>query len=197
MNTKPKIACLGWGSLIWDLGCPPIPTYGGWLDDGPTLKIEFSRISESRNKALTLVIDKENGSDCCVQYVMSSRLNPDDAICDLRSREGTSLKNIGYVFVDGSRKNNGNPEDIQIIRKWAIAKNFDVVIWTNLPSNFNTEKGKPFVKAAIEHIQCLTKEGKSKAAEYVWRAPDLVKTPLRDALQSEPWFRMEKSKQTD
>jgi hypothetical protein len=27
------------------------------------------------------------------------------------------------------------------------------------------------------------------AAEYVWRVPDFVVTPLRETLQAEPWFK--------
>jgi hypothetical protein len=49
--------------------------------------------------------------------------------------------------------------------------------------------GKPFsVVAAIAYIKGLSPEGKAKAAEYVWRAPDFVQTPVRAVLQQEPWF---------
>ena len=65
----------------------------------------------------------------------------------------------------------------------------DVVVWTDLPSNFEKEKGKAFsVDKACKHLQGLSPEGKAKAAEYVWRAPDFVQTPLRQRLQQEPWF---------
>lgn len=48
---------------------------------------------------------------------------------------------------------------------------------------------KDFLDAAVNHVQQLPPEGKAMAAEYVWRAPDFVVTPLRETLQAEPWFR--------
>lgn len=53
-----KIAILAWGSLIWDDNWPEFDKQRGeWLKDGPILPLEFSRVSASRDKALTLVID--------------------------------------------------------------------------------------------------------------------------------------------
>ena len=182
-----KIALLGWGSLIWDQ-CPEFDEWqDDWRDDGPTLNLEFSRISESRKDALTLVIDDDNGNVCVVSYAMSKRTDPDDAICDLRSREGTILKRIGYYFIDGSRS--GTPEVPETIKDWVKKKKFDFVIWTGLLSNFENEKHEPFsVKAAIAHIKSLPPDAKAEAANYVQRAPEFIDTPLRRALQYEPWF---------
>jgi hypothetical protein len=63
-----------------------------------------------------------------------------------------------------------------------------------MPSNFKeknrVQKGRNFsVPAAVEHIKELDAKGKAAAATYIWRAPDLVQTPLRSHLQSEPWFK--------
>jgi hypothetical protein len=68
-------------------------------------------------------------------------------------------------------------------------KYLDVVIWTELKSDFEMENGVPFsVDAAVTHIIILDQCGQAKAAEYVWCAPKYVETNLRDALQQEPWF---------
>ena len=70
-----------------------------------------------------------------------------------------------------------------------IIKNLDAVIWTALESNFQEKTGQPFsVGAMLSHLKTLTPEGKVKTAEYIWRAPEFVKTPVRTALQKEPWF---------
>lgn len=183
-----KIAILGWGSLIWDFRPQFDDQHGEWLLDGPELKLEFSRVSETRGGALTLAIDETNGSPCTVAYTMSKRRYPDDAVCDLRSREGTILRRIGYYFADGSRQ--GEPKTPDVVKDWMAKKRFDVAIWTGLSNNFEEKFGKPYsIENAKTHLQKLTHEGKSAAAQYVWGAPDFVDTPLRRTLQAEPWFR--------
>jgi len=186
-----KIAILGWGSLLWDQRAEFYKQHEDWQFDGPSLKLEFSRVSKTRNYALTLVLDSNNGNSCQVAYALSKRKNPDDAICDLRCREGTTLKNIGFYFSDGSRKQSREEEALKSIQSWASERKIDVVIWTDLASNFQ-EKSKCnksySIDAALCHIQTLDTEGKVKAAEYIWRAPKFIDTPLREALQSQPWF---------
>lgn len=185
------IAILGWGSLLWDKRPEFDEQHEDWQFDGPSLKIEFSRVSQTRNCALTLVLDTKNGKSCQVAYGLSKRQNPDDAICDVRNREGTTLKNVGFYFADNSRKQARDEEVLKIIQNWASKRKIDVVIWTDLESNFQKKSkcGKPFsVEAALCHIQALDSEGKAKAAEYVWRTAAFIETPLRVALQSQPWF---------
>lgn len=183
----PRIAILGWGSLIWDERPEFDEQHEEWQADGPVLKLEFSRISESRKGALTLVIDNANGSECRTSYAISTRRNPDDAIADLRCREGTVMRRMGFYFRDGSRR--CEPKVPATIPPWAAEKGFDVVVWTGLPGNFKQESGKDFsIPNAISHLQTLTPEGKAMAAAYIWRAPDFIQTALRKALQIEPWF---------
>jgi len=110
-------------------------------------------------------------------------------MCDLRAQEGTTLDNIGRATIapEGRALNGSLAQDA--IATWGRAKNLDAVIWTDLKSNFQEETKQPFsLDAAISHLKTLTPEGKVKAAEYIWRAPEFVKTPLRTALQKEPWF---------
>jgi hypothetical protein len=110
-------------------------------------------------------------------------------MCDLRAREGTTLDNIGQVTITPEEEplNRGVTEGV--IAAWARTKNLDAVIWTALKSNFQEKTRQPFsVGAVLSHLKTLTPEGKVKAAEYIWRAPEFVKTPVRTALQKEPWF---------
>jgi hypothetical protein len=186
-----KIAILGWGSLLWDKRPEFDDQHGEWLEDGPTLKVEFSRVSKTRHGALTLVLDSENGRDCKVSYTFSRRKIPEDAICDLRCREGTILKCIGFCYADNSRENTQNEDALKEIKCWMSEKKINVVVWTDLKSNFEEKSNckQPFsIASAISHIQSLDNEGRVNAAEYVWRAPNFIVTPLREELQSEPWF---------
>jgi hypothetical protein len=186
---RVKIAILGWGSLLWEGGQEFDRWHGPWEFDGPTLKLEFSRISEKRLKALTLVINVNHGVETAVAWCLSKRGTVADAICDLRGREETTVGNIGRVTIgsQAGQLRRGSPEDA--IAAWARTKNLEAVIWTALESNFQEKTRQPFsVDAALSHLKTLTPEGKVKAAEYIWRAPAFVKTPVRAALQKEPWF---------
>lgn len=192
-----RVAVLGWGSLLWetdtDRGRAFLRHCRTWCNEGPQLRLEFSRISESRGNALTLVIDDKNGDRCKVAYAFSKRRALEDAICDLRRREGTTLKNIGrYWSENGEEKwQNADSDEVRAsVQQWARSENIDAVVWTALRSNFAECKDEEFsVDAAKRHVQSLDAENKVKAAEYIWRAPELANTPVRRALQSEPWFR--------
>jgi hypothetical protein len=185
-----KTAFLGWGSLLWDHSAEIEEHHGPWHFDGPTLKLEFSRVSRSRNGALTLVLDSRNGELCQVAYAFSKRQDPDEAIRDFMRREGTTPRNIGTWFARNSRQQSRSSEVLRSVRLW-LQKHIDVVIWSDLPSNFE-RKSKcqhPFtIEHALWHIEALDDEGKAKTVEYVSRAPDFIVTPLRDALRSQPWF---------
>ncbi len=184
-----QIAILGWGSLLWEDRPEFDQWHGSWRYDGPTLKLEFSRISKTRLRALTLVIDDEDGTPTQVAWCFSKRTNLRDAVCDLRTREGTTLNNIGQVVV-ASQADSATDRSVQgIILAWARDKKVEAVIWTALQSNFKQETGQSFsIETAVSHVKNLPSEGKKKAAEYVRRAPCFVKTPLREALQKERWF---------
>lgn len=184
-----QIVVLGWGSLLWDTRSEFDDQRESWQHEGPELKVEFSRVSQSRRGALTLVIDPKNGAPCRVAYALGKRRDPEDAICDLRCREGTTRSNIGFLFADGSRQQGREPDSLEAIRAWAATKKLDVVVWTDLGSNFERVCGRPFtVDAALAHIESLYGEAKLGAAEYVRRAPGFIDTPLRRALQTQPWF---------
>lgn len=184
-----KIAILGWGSLLWD-NRPEFDRWReAWQYDGPTLKLEFSRVSTSRCGALTLVIDEIHGTPTVVAWCLSKRGNPDDAVCDLRCREGTTLKNVGRVDVAQQAEPQDHAAVQDAIVSWAWEKRLDVVIWTALTSNFQQKTGQQFsVDAALRYLRGLNAEAKAKAAEYVRRAPCFVRTPLRTALEGELWF---------
>jgi hypothetical protein len=176
------IALLGWGSLLWESAGEFDAQHGPWQSDGPVLKIEFSRISSSRQGALTLVIDPASGVPATVAYCFSRRSDIAQAIEDLRIREGTSVERIGWVEPDGKTRFRDRQSG-DAIRAWAAERDVDGVVWTDLPSNFAKKCRQPFsVPAALAYLQGLDAEGKAKALDYINRAPLFIRTPLRDAV---------------
>jgi hypothetical protein len=185
-TTTKRIAILAWGSLLWEGGDEFDRWHRPWRFDGPTLSIEFTRVSTRRLGALTLVIDANHGRPTPVAWCLSKRTSVDNAACDLRAREETTIGNIARIEVD---RGPFTEEPAASVAAWARRKRLDAVLWTGLGSNFKKKVGTTFsLEAAISYIRGLTPEGKARAAEYVWRAPEFVQTPVRAALQQEPWF---------
>lgn len=184
-----KIAILAWGSLLWECWPEFDRWHTDWMPDGPTLKLEFSKVSDTRLGALTLVIDDEHGSSNTVAWCLSKRATLQDALCDLRAREGTSLDKIGQLVLSPQTEKPAAAHQPEPFEAWASARKLDAVVWTALKSNFKKRTTRAFsVAAATAYLQSLPADAKAKAAEYIWRAPELVKTPLRAALQVPPWF---------
>lgn len=175
------IAILGWGSLLWDARPDFDVLHDQWREDGPVLKIEFSRISKSRSDALTLVLDPVNGAANQVAYCVSKRPDLLQARQDLKSREGTTLKNIGFIGAN-EEKYSRDPESMDSITAWASVKKLIGVVWTDLPSNFVEKTGEPFSpERALAYLDALDDEGTKAALEYIRKAPCSIRTPLREA----------------
>ena len=176
-----RIALLGWGSLLWDKDEEFDERHGRWRPGGPNLKLEFSRISDSRRGALTLVIDSENGTEAQVRWSLSRRSKLADAVEDLRKREKSNLRWIGIYSVAGELRGR-DEKALSAIGDWAGEHGLDGVVWTDLPSNFRTTTGEPFsVDGAIRYLGTLRGADKTSAFRYIENAPAFVRTPLRTA----------------
>jgi hypothetical protein len=182
-----KIAVLGWGSLIWKQD--DLCIEGDWHTDGPTLAVEFARISskdDSDNTRLTLVLYPDSDK-VKVLWAMSGYENLDDAIENLRLREGMpSSRNIGYLDLVNNQKNGRFPKIIEDVENWAKSKNLDAIIWTDLPSNFKDVTGLNLEPSnVIEFLESLTPQGKAKSEEYVKKTPLQVRTKMRKVMEKE------------
>ena len=191
-----KVAILGWGSLIWDLQSKHQwfqDTIDVWQAEGPTLPIEFCRISSSRERALTLVLQPTPiGSPCRVSFAVSKRGDLADVIADIAKREDCGVAKIGCCLAAEPANATGQyPNLCATIQRWLdnIEPKLDAVVWTDLENNFEerSDRMKPFsVGEALIHLKRLPPGGRSKAAEYVWRAPDFVQTKLRRKIETWP-----------
>ena len=173
------ILILGWGSLIWRPG--ELRTAGDWILDGPILPIEFSRISEKGR--LTLVIDEQNGVPVHTRSIKSACHTLDDAIDNLRIREGSpNAKGIGFANMgDGSTSPTAlerHKSAAATITKWGQSKGADGVIWTAIGPRWPL-KDRFSVEAAAQYVACLEEPLRSEAHEYMRKAPAEVVTPVR------------------
>lgn len=180
-----KIAILGWGSLV---PCPgDLRIYGDWCPNGPVLPIEFSR--KSADGRLTLVIDGERGSEVTTQYARSAHEFLDDAVENLRKREGTIRNNIGICERNRLHNKSNHSAVLPIIDLWLNSSLFDAVLWTDLNSNFVEGQNRDqFIESAITYLNNLSDVCKANARDYINRAPAQTITALRLKLKSGGWL---------
>lgn len=166
-----NIACLGWGSLIWDPR--DLPIQGCWAEDGPLIRLEFAR--QSQDQRITLVIECSARPMRSLWALIDSE-TLENAHEALRLREGKKVKpeHIG-VWSSGSRA----PDSIPELDKWASAKQLDHVIWTALPPKFGGEEKTPTKEEVVSHLQKLTGAKRESAEKYIRLAPPQIDTAYR------------------
>ena len=76
------IACLAWGSLVWDTRDLPIASE--WFPDGPMVQVDFLR--QSKNGRMTLVLNNGAWTVPSLWAVMAST-DREQARCYLGNRE--------------------------------------------------------------------------------------------------------------
>ena len=173
-----NIACLGWGSLIWDPRGLPIQRY--WFEDGPLIRLEFARQSEDGR--VTLVIIERSARPVRSLWALMDSETVEGARKALRLREGTKSKHIGSWSV-GTRA----PDSIPELDKWAAAKQLDHVIWTALPPHIGKgiekDERTPTKEEVVHHLQNLTGTQRDHAEQYIRRAPPQIDTAYRRQIE--------------
>ena len=177
---------MAWGSLIWNPGSLHI--LDGWRPGGPTLPIEFSRISD--NGRLTLVIDEACGVPVPTRFALSAFDDAEEAVVDLQRREGApSSSGVGIVDFTGAASNERalkkHPRTAEVIRSWARQQAVDTVLWTAIRPRFAERTGSAFsVDAAMRYLAALPDPLRTMALDYIRNAPAEVVTPVRTRVQA-------------
>jgi len=171
-----NIACLGWGSLIWDPRDLPIHRY--WFDDGPLIRLEFAR--KSMDDRITLVISPEARPVRSLWTLMDSD-SLEVAKERLRQRERTKLK-----YIDKWSRGRPSPPTIPMLSEWAHARNVDAAIWTTLPPGLKGEENEqPSVEDVLKHLRALSGTARDNAEQYIRRAPRQIDTAYRRRIEAE------------
>ena len=174
-NSAPKIACIGWGSLIWEPR--DLPIIGDWHSNGPSLPVEFARQSSADH--ITLVIVE---SDHRVPTLWAE-LNVEtvaQAVEALRVREG-----VPYESSIGRWPNDTQKEYLSsdAIAEWATANGVQAVVWTALLPGMKGNRGSiPTLDELTVHLAKLEGSDLSKAKIYIANAPSQIATPYRQDL---------------
>ena len=184
-----RIAILGWGSLIWDLEILAPHTTGDWLmEHGPSLPMEFSRISPKRKLGLVVCLDPAVGVECTTNVIQSAKVDISHTIDDLAARERAPLDLIGAVHSGGLQKGR-MPEVCTAVTEWCEANGWDGAVWTDLEPNFFDYTQQTFsIDAGSSYLRTLSGENLTEAHNYIENAPHQTQTPLRTALAQNAWW---------
>lgn len=177
-NSAPlRIACIGWGSLIWDSRDLNIPE-SKWQTDGPLVPVEFTRFSQDNR--VTLIIDSL-ATPITVLWAELQQTNISDAKSLLAKREGCRIRMIHSVTV------NEIVEDALLIdiQRWLREKSMDAAIWTGLSYSAKSNNQRPSEDEVIKWLRALEGDELRKAEQYIRQTPKQIETKYRKRIESE------------
>ncbi|KTT50982.1 hypothetical protein SB11R_05205 [Pseudomonas oryzihabitans] len=171
-----KIACLGWGSLIWKPA--ELPVASDWFADGPWLPIEFAREGDSGELATVLC---DGVAEVQVLWALLSVDDLDAAREALREREGVPSEQPECI---GSWPAGPDTAFQGVIGDWARKQQLDAVVWTALPPRSRgLNQRMPTPEAALTYLRTLDPERQAHARDYIRRTPVAIDTAYRRLFQ--------------
>lgn len=168
-----KIACLGWGSLIWKTGALPVASQ--WHHDGPAVPIEFVRIADGGELSTAICL---NARPVPVLWAWLNTASLESACRALRIREAIPDSRADGIGMMTVTDNATGP-----LATWAQAKGIEGLIWTGLPARMAGVEGQiPTLEDARHYLQQLTGETRTHAFHYIEQVPAQIDTDYRRAL---------------
>ena len=162
-----KIAYFAWGSLLWDSDGLNLQT--PWKKTNIRLPLNFSRISDNGKGRLTLVIDNKDGVSNPLYYAIAKETNLNNAINNLKIREGTITKYIGYINLKNENSRYSDrltQKDIEKFKNFALKNKIDSIVWTDLYPNFKNFSTQNALKYIDKHKKDVPLY--SKMIEYIF-----------------------------
>ncbi len=173
------IACLGWGSLVWNPG--DLPLGATWFQDGPLLPIEFARKSQDGRISLVLVSSSHPLVRSLWRPMSVSNLT--DARRALGTRECPG-RDIPESCADYWPRGSRNRFVIGRVGTWARQMQLDAVVWTNLPPKSPNGKTKtPSTSEVLVYLRGLHGPSRLEARRYVSMTPRQIDTPYRKVIE--------------
>lgn len=171
--------------MIWDLENLAPFVAGDWqLGSGPAMPVEFSRVSPKRKQALVLVIDENLDHQCKTCVIDSNRSDIGQAVEDLAARERCTTDMVGYVSSCGKFH-----RPLDCAADWLKTSDYDAVLWTALPGNFETELKLDFNhQNGRAYLETLSGDSLAEAWRYIEFAPEVTDTPFRRFLADDPFW---------
>lgn len=173
-----RIACLGWGSLVWDPR--GLPVRREWFKDGPFAPVEFTR--QSSDNRITLAIDP---SATPIRLLWAHMLPVELSVAREALRDRESICQTNWQSRIGSwQRGEKVPTHITDLPQWAEVRGLDAVVWTALGPRFQKEHRSPSVDEVIAYLHGLSGPIREHAKQYIERAPRQIDTDYRRQIEA-------------
>ncbi len=179
-----NIACLAWGSLVWNP--KDLPIQRRWFDDGPFARVEFTR--QSQDGRITLVLD-EDAEPVRLIWARMTSSDVGQATEALREREGITASDWKPLIGRWCIRDEA-PEKIPSLPMWAQAHGIDAAIWTALGPQYKKQgetkptKERPPPEWVLNYLQGLTGPLRDVAEQYFRRTPPQIDTEYRRRVEA-------------
>jgi hypothetical protein len=167
-----KIACIAWGSLLWNPG--PLKLASPWRPDGPLMPLEFVRDSDDSDE-LALVLHAP-APPVPTYWALLDTQDINAAREMLREREKIRPQYQDWV---GSLPNPHGAEQ-ERVAAWLREKELDGVVWTAIPAKFaGVGERAPSAHEAVAFLAGLSGQQRENAEKYVRQIPPEIHTLYR------------------
>ena len=172
------IACLGWGSLVWDPR--ELPIQRTWFKDGPFVPVEFAR--QSDDGRITLVLAR-TASPVRALWAVLDTTEIKVARKGLRERERIVQKNESK-HIDSWSAGQPSPELLPGLPAWAHSRGVHHVVWTALPPKFGDIEQMPTQEQVVQYLGNRTGAQRYNAERYIRFAPKQIDTAYRRDIEA-------------
>ncbi len=179
-----NIACLAWGSLVWNP--KNLPIQRRWFDDGPFAPVEFTR--QSKDGRITLVLD-EDAEPVRLLWARMTLSDVEQAMKALCERERITASDWKSQIGSWSIRDEP-PKNIPSLPMWAQANGIDAAIWTALGPQYKKQgeteptKERPPPEWVLNYLQGLLGPLRDVAEQYFRRTPPQIDTEYRRRVEA-------------
>lgn len=171
-----KIACIAWGSLIWEPA--PLELASPWRPDGPRLPLEFVRDSDDSDELALVLHEAAPPMPTYWAWLAVDEIGAAREM--LRRREKIRPEYPQWV---GSIPD-PQGQDEERVAAWMHTMGIEGAVWTALPAKFaGVSERAPSAHEALAFLAGLQGQQRVNAEQYVRRIPPEIHPLYRGLIE--------------